>query len=263
MNRSPMLYRAFRWTVFKAGDIRRLRSLPWVTWDTHQHRITYDEIMRDALPLLKIGDIVLHRDEGFLSNLFIGGAMIHAGIYVGDGWVIEAVSEGVVKRHALHIIHSDYAMILRPQIGDEDSVVRKQAAAVACAWAEKMIGLEYDPLFEFNASEERALIKAGQMHSAKLKMCCTEIPYVCYYDYLTALNVGRRRNIGLLTRMLSWVGLNAGERVVDADMYVTANFDLVWASRSLTPEWATSMGCPDNYIEKINRYKERANAKRT
>jgi hypothetical protein len=256
MAKSPLCYRMFRWAVFLAGDIRRLRSFPWVTWDASQHRIDYDEIMREAVPLLKPGDIVLHRDEGYLSDCFIPGTMIHAGIYVGDGYIIEAVSEGVKKRHVIHILHSDYAMIMRPQIGDEDSVVYKQATATAVNWALKLEGFEYDPVFNFNGTEARELIKSGKTKDARLKFACTETAYFCYLDYLGALNVGRRRNISLLTRVLSWFGVNVGDRVVDADAFVTGNLKLVWASRETTPQWADSMGCTDIFINKLLAYWE-------
>jgi hypothetical protein len=132
--------------------------------------------------------------------------------------------------------------------------VYKQATAQAVNWALKLEGLEYDPVFNFNGPEARELIKAGKTKDARLKFACTEIGYFCYLDYLAALNVGRRRNIGLLTRVLSWFKVNVGDRVVDADAFVTGNLRLVWASRETSPQWADSMGCNDVFINKLLAY---------
>jgi hypothetical protein len=239
------LHRIFRKVVFWVGDVRRLRGFPWITWDVSQHRIEFDEVLRDAIPKLETGDIVLHRDEGYLSNLFIGGFMIHAGIYVGDGYIVEAISEGVVKRHAAHILHSDYAMILRPKI--DPASTKEDAIHEATKWAEKVVGCPYDELFDFDVAKGRKLLTEGR----RTKLACTETPYLCYFDYRDALGIYRRRNINLLTRLLSWVGINTGKEVIDADIYVKANFEIVWLSKSITLKTAYAFGCDEAYLKKI------------
>ena len=244
--RSP-LHGLFRRIVFWAGDTRRLHKFPWVTWDVHQHRIDLDEVIRKAIPLLRIGDIILHRDEGYLSNLFIGGFMIHAGIYIGDGYVVEAISDGVKRRHVAHILYSDYAMIVRPRLGDEEE--REAAITEAVEWARKCEGCKYDELFNFNVEDEREAIKYGQQK--KVKLACTEVPYLCYHDYVDKLKIDRRRNVTVVTKALSWLGINTGEEVVDADMYVKADFDVVWKSKDTTPEAARAHGCDEGYCSKL------------
>ena len=244
--RSP-LHILFRKIVFWVGDVRRLRTLPWVTWDVSQHRIELDEVLREALPRLQIGDIILHRDEGYLSNLFIGGFLIHAGIYVGDGYVVEALSEGVTKRHAAHILHSDYAMILRPKF--DTACEYEDAILDASRWAEKCVGCEYDALFTFDVEVERKAIDLGL--KGDVYLACTEVPLLCYAPHREKLNIKTKRNITAMTRALSWFGLNTGADIVDADMYVTANFDIVWHSRSLTVKAALQHGCSQEFIDKL------------
>jgi hypothetical protein len=50
--------------------------------------------------------------------------------------------------------------------------------------------------------------------------------------------------------------LSVGDRVVDADTFVTGNLKLVWASRETSPQWADSMGCVDIFINKLLAYWE-------
>ena len=110
----------WRELVFFVGDIRRLHSFPYVTWAIHEHQIDYDEVL-EVLPLIKYGDIGIHRDSGYLSNIAIPGFMKHGWIHADDGIVnpkiVEAISEGVVMRSSIYPIFSDYTIILSPKNG--------------------------------------------------------------------------------------------------------------------------------------------------
>jgi uncharacterized protein YycO len=246
--RSP-LHKLFRKAVFWAGDVRRLNTFSYVTWDAGDYLISLDEVIREAIPKLNMGDIILTRHKGYLSNLFIGGFMIHTGVYVGDGWVVEAISEGVVKHHVANILHADYAMILRPKFDTasetEDAIER------AVYWAELAVGCEYDELFNFDVEREREALRKGQKKN--IKLACTEVALLCYYDYVDKLGIKLRRNINLFTRVLGWLGLNVGEEVIDADVYVKANFDVIWKSKSITVEDALAHGCGPEYMAKLIR----------
>jgi len=246
-----LAFRALRWTIFWVGDTRRIHHFPWCTWDVHQHRIDLNEVMLEALPILRPGDVILHRDEGFLSNVGIGGVMVHAGIYMGQSQVVEALSEGVVRRHAGHILYSDYACILRPQLGDE----RAEATEAAIGWANRIVGYPYDVLFDFSSEQERVVVlEAGEGMAEGVRFCCTEIPHFCYLDYTTRLDVYRKRNVGIATKALSLVGLNPGTAIITADMYIEANFELVWASSDYTPKWAEKKGASEEHLRKLQDY---------
>ena len=252
MNKLPLAFRVFRYLVFKVGDTKWLgfRHTPFVaTWFIAEHEIDLNEVMKEAIPLLQPGDVILHRDEGFLSNLFIGGCMIHAGLALPNDQVIEAISGGVKKRHAGHILYSDKACILRPRTNP----IAKERAVT---WAEKIEGFEYDPLFQFNADEEKQLInkygKKAKEHG--VRFCCTEVPYFCYLDKAERLAIKTRRNVTLLTRFISLFGLHPGSSVIDADIYIAADFDLVWCSRSFTSEWCEDMGAKPEVLDKVKEY---------
>src|SRR3990172_4227008 len=96
-----MIDATWRELVFLAGDIRSLSHWPFVTWAKDEHLVRYEEIL-EALPLIRYGDVGLHRDRGYLSNLAIPGFMKHAWIHVQDSVEspesVEGLSEGVVRR---------------------------------------------------------------------------------------------------------------------------------------------------------------------
>ena len=250
----PFMFKAFRWIVFLMGDLRWLgwKKFPFcLGWYSYESKIDLNVVLRDALPLLEPGDVVLHRDEGFLSNIFIGGSMIHAGVYVGDGQLVEAISEGVVRRSAAHILYSDRAVILRPNVASD-------AKIQAVEWANRIVGFGYDFLFEFNGNREREMIRKHG-HAARnmgVRFACTEVPYFCYLDFAKIMEINLRRNVTFLTKFVSLVGLRPGEAVIDADMYVKSDMDVVWCSKKFTADYCASMGCDDVYVKKIESWWE-------
>jgi hypothetical protein len=269
---NPIHY-AFRSIVFWVGDTKWTSSFPYFSWDREEPYIDLNEVDY-AKTFLQKGDIILHREKKCWSNAAIPGTMIHAGIYVGDGQVVEAISEGVVKRNAGHILHSDYAIILRPNF--DNQITQQAAINEAIDWANRIINFPYDYLFQFNSDEDQKKLKErGILAAASLgwkifkiirtilniksdkdgiKFCCTEIPHFCYYQFLDQLNVHRRKNITFLTKLISILNIRTGEYVVDADMYIKANFKIVWCNKLFTPEWAESMKSDKKCLEKIKVY---------
>mgnify|MGYP001189969627 CR=1 FL=1 len=139
--------------------------------------------------LLRPGDIVLVRQDWFLSNAFLPGFWPHAMLYLGprEAWealrlpdgsrlgddplaqrvaaglgeeerVLEAVSAGVVLSTMLHAAHKDYVVALRPDLPEAEV-----AAALRRAFA--FYGRPYDFDFDF-ASDDRVV--------------CTELVYRAY-----------------------------------------------------------------------------------
>ena len=141
----------YRKLIFFFGDIRRLHSFPYVTWAVNEHQIDYDEAL-EVLPLITYGDIGIHRDSGYLSNIAIPGFMKHGWIHVDDGIsdpkIIEAISEGVVMRNPIYPIFSDFTIILSPK-----NVSEKERKG-ACKKAKNVVGEQYDVNFEFDIEEE-------------------------------------------------------------------------------------------------------------
>ena len=242
------MFRLWRRLVYAIGD--------WVTADRKPYCMEpeYRRIVKDLEP----GDVILHRDERFGPTCwFIGGQMVHAGLYIGNGTVIEAISEGVKKRDVGKILEADYTIVVRPQLNLVHPFDRNVVIPNALYKANEIVGLPYDPMFDFCDSEELDRIrkvKRGQPVD-DVSFCCTEIPYYCYSQWRDRFNLYRRRNTSVFVKLLKVLGLHPGEAVIDADMYVTApGFRVVWCSARATPEWAAKVGASEAFIAKIMPY---------
>lgn len=283
------LFRFWQRLVFFFGDFYWLftnfkefkNTFPLIFgWKEKDRKISYNEICKDAIPKLKVGDVILHRDDCIASNLMFGlfsdTAMVHAGIAVAgdDGkvdQVVEAISEGVVKRHVTSILHSDRACILRPKFKNKES--KKVALAFVQDVAPKLVGFKYDPLFNFSTKKEWDEIKSAIARDNKatslflsshflkdlkkegrLRFCCTEICRSLYLDWQDELDLYMVNTKTKFTRLLHFLGLHVGETKFDADMYILANFEIIWCSKEFTVEWAKKQGMNDKYISKLEAY---------
>lgn len=104
----------------------------------------YNNLVRIQIGLLtgelRQGDIIFTRTRGHLSNLFLG-KWTHAGLLTKDELVIEAVTDGGVRKTPLvkFVMGKDNLCIKRPELRYNTSeVIRK---------AESLVGLEYDWTF--------------------------------------------------------------------------------------------------------------------
>jgi uncharacterized protein YycO len=83
------------------------------------------------------------RTEGELTNLFIPGYWSHCAVYVGGGFVMEAIGKGVAKTDLTDfLMGKDHAMILRPLFANDAQMAK------AAAWSLTQEGLPYDYEFE-------------------------------------------------------------------------------------------------------------------
>lgn len=241
----------WRKLVFFVGDIRQLHSFPWVTWSIHEHEIDYDEVLQ-VLPLIKHGDIGIHRDWGYLSNVAIPGFMKHAWIHVNDGLenpaIIEAISEGVVKRNPIYPLFSDYTIILSPTgVSDEER-------AGACKKANGIEGQRYDVEFNFNIEEELRFytgkeqeqakqdLDKSQMHMRKYNhaFSCTEVVSYAWWHKREELRLYRKER--------------RGKSVILADDFLNRGWSIKWLSKSVTPDTAKKHGLHEEGISMIEDY---------
>ncbi|MHC4915088.1 MAG: hypothetical protein ACYTGB_06315 [Planctomycetota bacterium] len=281
------LHRAWRRLVFFVGDLRiipnvlakvpligripLLNRIPGFTWDIHQHQVDYWESM-NALSVCRRGDIGLHRDSGYVSNWAIPGFMKHAWIHL-DGpvtaaapggeeavdvrnmQIIEAVSEGVLRRSAMFPVRSDYTIILRPKEASPEDV----NAAVAKAL--KIEGCRYDADFKFDIEEELEhfspedespeeidedkreleVIAEGIRAEWDGGFSCTETVSFAWWH--------RRRQLRLFRRPAR------GKQVILADQMINDGFEIVWMSDSVTPQIAAKLGLPEEGVELIREYR--------
>jgi hypothetical protein len=224
--------------IFAAGDIQRAHSIGGFTWRPYDRLIDYQEAER-AKNLVVSGYIGLHRNRGDLSNIAIPGMMKHAWIFEDDN-IVEAVSEGVLKRHPFHALMSDYAIIVRPDL-------ELKYIIEAGNRSEYMVGCPYDDRFQFDLDIEAALFadKATALDNMKqygLGVSCSEMVALCY--------VGHRRELGLYRTKV-------GKRqVILPDAYLSTHFSVVWASKYTTVDNAHKLGLSEEGCEMLRSYWE-------
>lgn len=176
----------------------------WVGDNKYRPRkpsITYDRV-REMYSQLKPGDILLERENWFLSNIFLPGFWKHGIVYVGTiddikrlgldknpivarhlpeyttpdhlghtKRILEAISEGVVMNSMEEATDADYICAFRPKLTEEQI-----KAAIVTAFSH--LGKPYDFQFNFQTAD---------------KIVCTELVYRAFAGSLT-LNL--HKNIG-------------------------------------------------------------------
>jgi hypothetical protein len=237
--------------VFLAGDIRRIGSFPWVTWAANHHKVCFSEIL-EALPHIKYGDIGLHRDCGYFSNLAIPGFMKHGWVHVGTGdrapMVVEAISDGVLFRSSIYPMYSDYTVILSPKnVTDEER-------RGACKKAKQIVGTEYDVDFTFDIERElnyytgqctleaKEDLSCGERYLQKFDpaFSCTE---VCSYAWWH-----KREDLRLFRKP------RRGREVIIADDFMNRSFEIRWMSRSITVDVAQKHGLHEEGLSMVEDY---------
>jgi hypothetical protein len=162
--------------------------------------------LADLAAELQPGDVILVRQDRYLSNAFLPGFWSHALLYLGpiEDWgplalsdgtplledpvvrsvleeygqhidgkparVIEAISEGVVFNSLEHAVQKDYIAVLRPELS-------KVAIAEGIRRALRFVGRPYDFDFDFATDD---------------KIVCTELVYRAYDPELNFAECQRR-----------------------------------------------------------------------
>lgn len=237
--------------VFLAGDVRKIRGFPWVTWSCNKRQVCLGEIL-EALPLLKFGDIGLHRDWGYLSNIAIPGFMKHGWVHVSSGknppMVVEAVSEGVVCRSALYPMYSDYTIILEPKNADDKE--RKGA----CKKARSIVGEDYDVNFHFDIEDEIRYYSGNEISEAKDSLkdgekclkrydpafSCTEVCSYSWWHKREDLRLYRKRR--------------RRRNVIIADDFLNNGWKIKWMSQSVNVDLAHRLGLHEEGVEMIKGF---------
>lgn len=226
-------YKVKAWLVFTFGHFRKLDFFPYfTTYGYDVHKMTFKEA-REGSAVSRPGDIGIHRDNGFLSNVAIPGAFKHAWIVVDNNDCVEAVAEGVLRRDNLAPTYSDYVIILRP-LG-----VNKTEVDASVQRANYLVGCEYDANFNFDLDEQSAAYMPRGFHKA---FSCTEAAAFSWYHCKEKLAIVRSQH--------------AGREAIIADDFLKMNFGIIWMSPSVTVKWAKEMKLHDIGVEKIKSYLE-------
>lgn len=110
--------------------------------------------------LLRPGHVLMSRTRGELTNLFIPGFWSHGAIYVGDGFVAEAIGEGVVLTDIVTFMTTKDAIAICAPLFASDAEM-----TTAAAWAREQRGKKYD--FEFTSGNDA--------------FYCFELTYAAYH----------------------------------------------------------------------------------
>ena len=272
------LHRIWRRLTFWLGDVRfywqwwfGFLPLPGCSWTHHEYAVSYEDLLR-VCKHLKPGDVMLATKGGYwFSNTAIPGCFKHAGIIVRGPTrglchdksiislydpsvvrLVEAVSEGVVKRHPLYA-RADRMIFVRPKHQEDDE--RERAAALA----RKFVGCKYDASFNFNITEEVEYLESqpgsrgADFHEdvAELKRCqmnhqaefdlafsCTETVAAAWWF--------RRRQLGITRKRVR------GRMCIIADQFVNRDFQIVWTN--VTVDQAKKAGLVEEGLRELEAY---------
>ncbi len=179
------------------GDIKVFgRKHPmWFYINAHGYKLK-GASYRSVINLIKPGDILLRRFDGYLSSFFIPGLWKHSGLYIGnDGdkpeQVVHSISDGVIQEDLLNFMRTDHMLILRLIHTDETTIPR------VIETAKSIVGKPYDFGFDFENSD---------------RFSCTELVAYCY----PRIAVGKIRF--------------GKERIVADDFYNSPKLKTIWDS---------------------------------
>ena len=105
------------------GDIKVYRYPFWMVYCPTSFRAKGKQT-REAMGVIKEGDIILRGYSDYLDGKFIPGKYSHTGLYVGDGSVIHSTAEGVNEIDIIDFLRCDRFCILRPS-GLQDVAIRR------------------------------------------------------------------------------------------------------------------------------------------
>ncbi len=200
--RTPSLLYRIQSAIFRfIGDIKwaGITRPFWFTINAQGYRLKGSHFRR-VERIIRPGDIVIRRFEGYVDKWLIPGYWNHAGVYVGhiNGFegektqVVHAVSDGVIVEDILDFMRTDEMMILRP---DPNLIEKGIQRAI------DVIGSPYDFGFDFKDCN---------------RFSCTELIAYCY--------------TGLIAAKSRWSSL--GKKVIVADdICDTEAFTKIWNSR--------------------------------
>lgn len=186
--------------------------------------------MRQAINLVKPGDILIRGYRNYLDGYFIPGFFSHVGLYLGEvpkqghdalvpdvlekfykkgtQIVMHSMAQGVFMEDVLNFCRCDYMVILRRNEAIEPPEIKAVTFDKIYQTAMKSLGKPYDFKFDFS-----------QFHT----LSCTEFVYASdlelmkFYD----VKIKPRRVLGIKKDMLI------------PDDFIMPKFQVVWKSRSV------------------------------
>lgn len=130
-----ILHRIWRVFLTILGDIKVYPFPMFIVYDPSSFRVK-GRHTREAINVLKPGDVLVRKYKCYLDGWFIPGEYSHSAIYVGDGVIVHAVAEDVQEIDVIDFLRCDGFCILRQ--GDE------RIASDAAEMARSLVGAHYD-----------------------------------------------------------------------------------------------------------------------
>ena len=106
------------------GDIKLLPFPPFMYYQPGDYYKATGAEARQAMQLLRPGDLLLRGYDSYLDGLFIPGKYSHTGIYTGNGKVTHAVAEGVCQIDTIDFLRCDRFAVIRPKRGQKEAIRR-------------------------------------------------------------------------------------------------------------------------------------------
>lgn len=134
-----------KWFIHFFGDIQIRPQPMFLTYAIGGYKLKgYNQ--REIINKLKKGDILLRRWDYYITNWFIPGYWVHAGVYVGNNKVIHSTpTKGVHESDILDFMRADGIMVLR--IPKRNNIKGKLISDKA----KRILGKKYD--YTFNGKE--------------------------------------------------------------------------------------------------------------
>ncbi len=161
-----LLYKLQRKLFTFLGDIKvsGWKHPMWFTINAHGYKLKGAEY-RNIKNLIKPGDILIRRYDGYFSTYALPGFWTHGGLYIGDDegkpeQVIHAISDGVIQEDILNFMRTDHMLILRAPAGKKGKKTQQ-----AIQKAKSIVGKPYDFGFDFSDTN---------------RFSCTELVAYCY-----------------------------------------------------------------------------------
>ncbi len=153
-----MAFRLPKPIVKQLDKIYLHKYFPWIIWHPLFHRLKGFEI-RQILKIIRPGDILVRRNEGWLTAKAIPGYFMHAALYIGDNKVAHATTSGTGKEDILDFFRTDSVAVLRALTKREQI---KKAISIG-----KEMAAEHIP-YDFEFKDENG------------KVYCTEFINICF-----------------------------------------------------------------------------------
>jgi len=161
-------YRATKLAIKLFGSIQFHKYPFWMSFGNTKYKVRGPE-QRHVINIMKPGDMIFRRYDGYINSIFIPGYFSHAALIVDDKTIIHATTHDVVKEDILTFFRTDRIALARM------TGTKKKNCTEAVQKALNVEGTEYD--FEFKSGNE--------------EIYCFELCWEAWYEFLGSSTPGK------------------------------------------------------------------------